>query len=220
MRTHAALAATLAVALLAVSLTVAVRSARAASLPPPRLFVELQAGAVGANPRFLPVDTNGETDVILGRLPTVVNLTILNEPGVSHTFTIASTAANAPSPNLINIDLPSTLPANTRRSVEFTVWASDKLQIGSRNETAETDRGGIKFFCIPHKALGMDGRVLVGGVTQTTEEPAKGVFLRAYWIGLLGIAGTMLLVVISYFVIKSGSRHYTDHHEHIRRGGP
>jgi hypothetical protein len=66
----------------------------------------------------------------------------------------------------------------------------------------------------------MVGYIAIGGAAEATEPQEKGVYLRAYWIGLLGFAGTLLLVGISYFVIKGSSRHYRDHHEHIRRGGP
>jgi hypothetical protein len=66
----------------------------------------------------------------------------------------------------------------------------------------------------------MFGHIVIGGAAETAERPEMGVFLRAYWIGLLGIAATLVLVVVSYFVIKGSSRHYRDHHEHIRRGGP
>jgi len=56
-------------------------------------------------------------------------------------------------------------------------------------------------------------------VTCRREERARELAGK-YGIGLLGFAGTLLLVGISYFVIKGSSRHYRDHHEHIRRGGP
>jgi len=48
----------------------------------------------------------------------------------------------------------------------------------------------------------------------------KGILLRAYWIGIIGIAATLLWVIISYFLIKSSSRHHTDHREHVRKGLP
>jgi len=52
----------------------------------------------------------------------------------------------------------------------------------------------------------MEGFIAIGGVTATTEPPEKGVFLRAYWIGLLGFAGTLLLVGTSYFVRVSSMK--------------
>ena len=78
-------------------------------------------------------------------------------------------------------------------------------------------------FVLHHEdeTLGMVGHVVLGtGQSAPTTTPAEGVFLRAYWIGLLGIAGTFLLIGISYFVIKGSSRHFRDHSEHVRRGGP
>src|SRR6267143_1853939 len=46
------------------------------------------------------------------------------------------------------------------------------------------------------------------------------ILLRAYWIGIIGIAAMLLWTIISYFLIKSSSRHFTDHREHVRKGLP
>ncbi|TLZ53248.1 MAG: hypothetical protein E6K18_00755 [Methanobacteriota archaeon] len=214
MRTTAMLAATMAVALLALLAGGFVApSARADTIPPPKLFVTLEQGPGGTSV-FLP------TTITIGQIPTVVNVTVKNvDPtaGMQHTFTIRSTAATPPTPYIVNTGL---LNSGEQAQVEFTVMAPDRLVVGTRNETVELDGGLIKFFCIPHESSGMKGHVVLASATTSTETPQMGVFLRAYWIGLLGIAGTMLLVAISYFVIKGSSRHYRDHREHIRRGGP
>jgi len=55
---------------------------------------------------------------------------------------------------------------------------------------------------------------------STAQPTEKGILLRAYWIGIIGIAATLLWTIISYFVIKTSSRHFRDHSEHARRGGP
>ena len=78
--------------------------------------------------------------------------------------------------------------------------------------------GGILFYCIPHQTAGMVGRIALAGLAPPPVE--KGILLRAYWIGLIGIAVTLLWVVISYYIIKSSSRHFKDHAEHVRRGLP
>ena len=224
MRTHAFVALTLAGVLLA-GLAVGPLGREARADTPPKLYWTLSATTVGtgaaAKQRFMPVDSDDTTRIIVPKAGTILNITIIYEDTMEHTFTIPSTQTGAPSPNLVSIDFPSSTPKGTKAYVEMTVWASDHAQIGARNESVETKSNGIHFFCIPHKSAGMEGVILIGGVQQSTgETPQMGVFLRAYWIGLLGIAGTMLLVAISYFVIKGSSRHYRDHHEHIRRGGP
>jgi hypothetical protein len=184
------------------------------------LYWTLVAFDDGTTTRFLPQTANRETVIVVPQVPVVLNLTLIFEGIMGHTFTIASTAASPPSPNLVNVDLPLSLGTGNSRSVEFTIFSVDRIVFGPRNETVERQGTRIRFFCIPHVGAGMFGYIAIGGATEATEPPEKGVFLRAYWIGLLGFAGTLLLVGISYFVIKGSSRHYRDHHEHIRRGGP
>jgi hypothetical protein len=64
----------------------------------------------------------------------------------------------------------------------------------------------------------MQGRIVLA--SEQAPEAEKGILLRAYWIGIIGIAATLGWVGVSYFVIKSSSRHFTDHREHVRRGLP
>lgn len=214
MRAHAALAASLAGALLAVC-SLAFLAPSTAADTPTRVYVPLEATVVngsyvfvGPNPRF--PDT-----IVIPAVPAVINITLVTGEEPLHTFTIRSADTTE---NLVDVDLTSVGQVKT---VEFTMAAADQIVVGGVNRTVETEGGKLKFLCRPHAALAMEGFIVVGGVEAPTPEPQeKGVFLRAYWIGLLGMAGTLLLIGISYFVIKSSSRHYTDHHEHIRRGGP
>ena len=64
----------------------------------------------------------------------------------------------------------------------------------------------------------MLGEILLAGFTPLA--PQKGINLRAYWIGIIGIAATLAWTGISYFVIKSSSRHQKGHREHLRKGLP
>jgi len=217
MRNRAVLALTLAVVFLAIPLSAFLPTSSAVDVPPPRLYVTLVATSVGGNPRFTPQTADGQTVIIVPQVPVVVNITLIFDDTFDHTFTIRSTEA---SDNLISVDLPVSTGRGNSKTVEFTIVKQGQILFGSRNETVETVGGRIKFFCIPHEAAGMVGYIAIGGAAEAAEPPEKGVFLRAYWIGLLGFAGTLLLVGISYFVIKGSSRHYRDHHEHIRRGGP
>ena len=177
-----------------------------------RLYVTIHATSSGINPVFV------RNLIVVGAVPTLVNVTVINDDplAMEHSFSIG-TAAD-PQDKIVDT---GTFPAGLTRYVEFIVW-ENTIESGGRNETAEAAAGGgIRFYCIPHRVAGMVGRIVIGGLPATAEEaPEKGVFLRAYWIGVLGMAGTLLLIGISYFVIKSSSRHFTDHHEHIRRGGP
>lgn len=214
MRARAVLAATLVAVLFAVSLLVPLA-------PPARadtstvVYVTIEGHGEGT--RFVWVGPNPQhpDTIVVPAVPAVLNITLRSVSGSPHTFTIRS--AESPSP-LVNVDLPSD---GFETTVEFTLFAADRVVVGSRNETAQTEGGAVKFVCLPHDALRMWGYIVVGGVEEpAVETEEKGVFLRAYWIGLLGMAGTLLLTGVSYFVIKGSSRHYKDHHEHIRRGGP
>ena len=214
MRTRAMITATLAVAMLAASLAVPTAPVAAEPVPPPKVFVTLFATVVNGNFVFVGPDGQNPDKIVVQSVPAVLNITIVAREGTPHTFTIRSAESQTP---LVDLDLPAAAAVQT---VELTLYAADRVIAQGRNETAQTEGGRVKFVCRPHEALRMVGFLVVGGVQEKKVEPAKGVFLRAYWIGLLGIAATLLLVVISYFVIKGSSRHYTDHHEHIRRGGP
>lgn len=221
MRNRTVLISTLAVLLLALPSFALPTPAAAADIPMPRVYWTLVAfDDGGTTTRFQPQNKDRETVILVPQVPVVLNITLIYRGKLDHTFTIKSTAANPPSPNLVNVNLPMSLGTGNSKSVEFTIFAKDRIVFGSRNETVEKQGARIRFFCQPHESGGMVGYIAFGGATEATESPALGVFLRAYWIGLLGIAATLLLTVISYFVIKGSSRHYRDHHEHIRRGGP
>ena len=212
MRARGATAVAVVGALLAVSLVGPMAgTARADTLPPPRLYMTVWATTAGGLPVFEP------STITLGQVPTIVNLTVKNvDPtGMQHTFTIRTTTGT--SDYIVDTRY---LDPGQQTTVEFEVFSADRIVVGTRNVTVETSGGAIKFFCIPHEGAGMVGTIAIGGAAPPTEELEKGVFLRAYWIGLLGIAGTLLLIGISYFVIKGSSPHFRDHHEHIRRGGP
>src|SRR5712692_7356343 len=84
--------------------------------------------------------------------------------------------------------------------------------------TPESSGQGIRWFCIPHRAAGMTGEILLAGLTAPT--PEKGILIRAYWIGIIGIAATLAWTIVSYFIIKSSSPHFKDHSEHLRKGLP
>ena len=101
---------------------------------------------------------------------------------------------------------------------------------GQRHDLIEFDLGGERYLksgeVLPDSTLedlrGCDA-IYLGAVGHPGVPPGvleKGILLRAYWIGLIGIAVTLLWVVISYYIIKSSSHHFKDHAEHVRRGLP
>jgi len=220
MRNRAVLSMALAVLVLALPLAAMVPTSSGADVPLPRLYVTLVATEVGANPRFTPQNAEGETVIVIPQVPIILNITLIFDDTLDHTFTIRSTDAAAPAPQLVNVNLPVAMGRGNNKTVEFTIVDMGRILYEGRNETVEAQGSRIRFFCIPHEAASMVGFIALGGTQGGQESPEKGVFLRAYWIGLLGFAATLLLVGISYFVIKGSSRHYQDHHEHIRRGGP
>jgi len=215
MRAHTVLAAIVAAALLGSFLASPLARTVRAETPATKVYVTVEGRGEGSAFTWVGPNPDHPDTIVVPGVPAILNITLRSVSGSPHTFTIRSGESSDP---IVDVDLPSDGFVTT---VEFTLWAADRVAFGSRNETAQVEGGGVKFVCLPHDALRMWGYIVVGGVEEPPAEPAeKGVFLRAYWIGLLGMAGTLLLIGISYFVIKSSSRHYRDHHEHIRRGGP
>lgn len=154
------------------------------------------------------------------QVPIILNITIVNNGTTGlHTFSI-----NDKTPDLkINVVLTN---RGDRSTVEFQVNASttapgaigNVFYNGSAFEPQKT-ANGIRFYCRPHEALGMVGEIVLATAGTAAAED-KGLFLRAYWIGVIALAAMLLWIGITYFVIKTSSRHFSDHHEHIRRGLP
>lgn len=176
---------------------------------PAKLTIVVHNAMEGTAPRFDP------SEIILGSPGTILNITFVydmqDNMGI-HTFTIDDVQGN----HIINLELKygeqasAELVVNSTREVTYN---------GAKYEPAQK-LGGIHFYCIPHVTLGMEGAIkfaaAAGGEGENVAQ--EGIFLRAYWIGLIGIFATIVIIALSYFVIKSGSRHNVDHKEHIRRG--
>ena len=188
--------------------TLAFLSNPVGAVDPPKLSITVEAG-VGANFVFSPAT------IILPQVPILLNVTLFNNGTVDtlHTFSIRDSTGT----NRVNIQTPA---HGSRASLEFTVKTANTIVLGAQSFQAEASpAGGIKFYCVPHEAVNMIGNIVVGGTT-TSAAPEIGVFLRAYWIGLIGLAAMLVWTGIAYFIIKSSSRHLRDHHDHIRRGLP
>ena len=152
--------------------------------------------------------------ILLPELPYNLVITFHNgDPVMAHSFTIAD-VNGTPQINSLILN-----PGAPNVTLSFTVLSLTRIAYNGTQFTPQpSPAGGILFYCIPHQTAGMVGRIALAGLAPPPVE--KGILLRAYWIGLIGIAVTLLWVVISYYIIKSSSRHFKDHADHVRRGLP
>ncbi|MFB6244538.1 MAG: plastocyanin/azurin family copper-binding protein [Halobaculum sp.] len=86
---------------------------------------------------------------------------------------------------------------------------------------ATFDTGGIyKYYCQPHKALGMLGAIGVGGDVPTKsvssgggggekELHSLGVPIQAHWVGAATILGIVTTIVFAFYVLKYGESPHT-----------
>lgn len=195
----------LAILLLSVISGSVVEPARAS---PPKLFVTIYGtsdNGTGAY-RFEP------EQIVVPEAGTILNVTVVNwDTTIRHTFSIRDVGGTA----VVDLDLPG----NATGSVEFTVLDRRKISVNGTEYDVEGLAGGNRVYCDPHEAIGMILSIVIGGVTEEPGVEMGTVLLRAYWIGLIGFGATILWIIIAYFLVKSGSRHFRDHREHIRRGG-
>jgi len=152
--------------------------------------------------------------ILLPELPYNLVITFHNgDPVMAHSFTIAD-VNGTPQINSLILN-----PGAPNVTLSFTVLSLTRIAYNGTQFTPQpSPAGGILFYCIPHQTAGMVGRIALAGLAPLPVE--KGILLRAYWIGLIGIAVTLFWVVISYYIIKSSSHHFKDHAEHVRRGLP
>ena len=85
------------------------------------------------------------------------------------------------------------------------------------NDTATTEIYTLSL----HDALPIFGQIVLASASEPVPEaPEKGINIRAYWIGMIGIVAMLAWIGISYFVIRSSTPRFRDHKEHVRRGLP
>jgi plastocyanin len=211
MRNFELLATALLIALFVVPASVAEASVApptAAAMPSSELSIGVGVDP-GGNVRFVPAT------ILIPQVNITLKVTFYNNyttPGMDHTFSIFNSDMTA-----IEISTGNVAPG-TNATVEFHINTMTNITYNGTSFVPEATAQGIRWFCIPHRAAGMVGEILLAGLTATT--PQKGINLRAYWIGIIGIAATLAWTGISYFVIKSSSRHQKGHREHIRKGLP
>lgn len=187
----------------------------------PELTLRVIGESVGTKYVFVP------SVILIPQVPIVLNITFYNNQstasGVQHTFTINDNKGNpAIDTKLVN--------PQTNVTFQFTINAMNNITFSNRTVTNKsfqpgpppsgTDNGTIQWYCIPHVALGMTGTIMLASATPAAGQAEKGVFLRAYWIGMIGIASMIVWIGVSYFVIKSSSPHFKDNKAHVRKGLP
>src|SRR5881296_3582131 len=175
----------------------------------PKLIVRIGVDQSGAT-HFLPAT------IIIPQVNITLNITFVNNYTVSggmiHTFSIDNADRSAQEISTGNVD------PGRNVSIEFHINSLTNITFNGTSFTPESSGQGIRWYCVPHRGVGMVGEILLAGLTAPT--PEKGILIRAYWIGIIGIAATLLWTIISYFIIKSSSGHFKDHHEHVRKGLP
>ena len=156
------------------------------------------------------------SQILLPQVPIILNVTFYNNQsvasGVPHTFTINNNAAKP----VINSDLKP----QENATFQFTVNSLTNITYNGTSFTPEVGpTGGIRFYCVYHQPQ-MVGEIVLAGAPSAAGQEQKGMFLRAYWIGIIGIAAMLVWVGISYFIIKGSTPRFKDHKEHVRKGLP
>ena len=152
--------------------------------------------------------------ILVPEVPIKLVVTFHNNDTMPHSFTIDDVNGT----RQINTGLVS---PGLNVTLNFTVVSMTLIAYnGTQFRPEVAPSGGILFYCIPHRTAGMTGRIALAGAPTAGQPAEKGILLRAYWIGIIGIAATLLWVIVSYFLIKTSSRHHSDHREHVRRGLP
>jgi len=172
----------------------------------PTLSLTVSGETVAARQVFVP------SLILVPQVPIELIVTFHNNDTMQHTFTINDEN------NTERISTGSVDPG-LNATVNFTVLSMTRILFNGTEFTPEAAGTGIRYFCIPHRGAGMVGEIALA-TAQAPESPEKGILLRAYWIGIIGIAAMLVWIGISYFLIKSSSRHFTDHREHVRKGLP
>ncbi len=181
-------------------------NAQAQTVPTPSLNVFVFGETVGGHQVFSPAQ------ILIPQVPVHLVVTFHNNDTMQHTFSINDVNGTR------QVDTDYVDPG-LNVTVEFTVASMTQIVLTNGTRFApEAGANGILFYCIPHRDAGMTGQIVLASVPPLASE--KGILLRAYWIGIIGIAITLVWVGITYFVIKSSSRHFVDHAEHVRKGLP
>ncbi|HYU07395.1 MAG TPA: plastocyanin/azurin family copper-binding protein [Thermoplasmata archaeon] len=192
--------------MVAVMAGVAFSPVQAQVVPTPTLNVFVFGETVGGRQVFSPAQ------ILIPQVPVHLVVTFHNNDTMQHTFSMND--VNGTTQVTTNLVDPG-----VNVTVEFTVASMTQVVLTNGTRfTPEAGANGILFYCLPHRGAGMTGQIVLASVPPAAAE--KGILLRAYWIGIIGIAVTLVWVGVTYYVIKSSSRHFVDHSEHVRKGLP
>ena len=196
--------------MLTVSALPAISTPTTAASVIPELKITILGEQNGTSYQFAP------SRVILPQVPILLNITFINNQSASstvrHTFSIDSASAK----NIISYDLLA------QENVTFDIRVNSMTNItwnGTSFTPAVGPTGGIRFYCVYHLPT-MVGELTLAGAPTTAGPEQNGIFLRAYWIGLIGIAAMLVWIGISYYIIKSSTPRFKDNRDHVRKGLP
>jgi len=94
-------------------------------------------------------------------------------------------------------------------------------EAGFTFEQTLDSEGVVKYFCQPHRALGMKGVVVVGEMPGGGSEGGGGggggevdlhtlgVPIQAHWVGSATILGIIVSLIFSFYVLKYGESPHT-----------
>lgn len=176
----------------------------------PELKITILGEQNGTSYQFTP------SRVLLPQVPILLNITFINNQSanstVRHTFSIDSGSGSP----VINYDLVA------QENVTFNILVNSMTNItwnGTSFTPAVGPTGGIRFYCVYHLP-NMVGELTLAGAPTTTGTEQNGIFLRAYWIGMIGIGAMLVWIGISYYIIKSSTPRFKDNRNHVRKGLP
>lgn len=82
---------------------------------------------------------------------------------------------------------------------------------GFTYEATFDKKGTYKYFCEPHKAAGMEGKVIAneqgqkpGGGAGASDPEEMGVPIQAHFVGIATILAIMVSLVFTFFLLKYG----------------
>src|SRR5437867_913832 len=147
----------------------------------PKLIVRIGVDQSGAT-HFLPAT------IIIPQVNITLNITFVNNYTVSggmiHTFSIDNSDNSVREISTGNVDPGKNV------SLEFHINTLRNITYNGTSFTPESSGLGIRWYCVPHRAAGMTGEILLAGLTAPTHE--KEILIRAYWIGIIGIAEMLI----------------------------
>ncbi|OGS62759.1 MAG: hypothetical protein A3K59_01400 [Euryarchaeota archaeon RBG_19FT_COMBO_69_17] len=205
------LALFVAMSLLAVSAAPLANRPAAAQLPLAELSVAIEGTMIDGRTVF-----NAST-ILIPQVPINLTITFINtdpDAGMIHTLTIND------ADSVIRVDSGNLLPGQSA-VLNMTIHSMTNVTFNGFSFEPEQGTRGILFYCIPHRPAGMIGQIVLASASEPVPEaPEKGINIRAYWIGMIGIVAMLAWIGISYFVIRSSTPRFRDHKEHVRRGLP